>query len=157
MCAGANGCKWVCMGELGYGGTGRHKNKTSRGKNGLAWDVSVACMAGKFPGKTCMHVFTDKKGYKGLRRVRMGSDGCRGMYMHAANAKQGKRSDWWRAGHNCGQACEGEMSGNEGCGRHMSITEHSGVIWGARRVGRASHTHVQTSHTKSAHETTRKK
>ena len=42
-----------------------------------------------------MHVFTDKKGYKAPRRVRMGEDGCRGVYRHAANARQGKRSDSW--------------------------------------------------------------
>ena len=42
-----------------------------------------------------MHVCTDKKGYKGLRRVRMGLDGYRGVYRHAANAKKGKRSDLW--------------------------------------------------------------
>ena len=29
--------------------------------------------------------------------------------MHAANEKQGKKSGWWRAGHNCGQACGGEI------------------------------------------------
>ena len=83
------------MGALGHGGTGRHKNKTSRGKNGLAGYVSVTCMAGKFPGKhTCMCAQT-KRGNEGLGRARMGLDGCRGMHRHAANAKQGKKSDSW--------------------------------------------------------------
>ena len=36
-----------------------------------------------------------QKGNEGLRRVGMGSDGCRGMHMHAANTKQDKKSDWW--------------------------------------------------------------
>ena len=34
-----------------------------------------------------MHVCTDKKGHKGLRRVRMGLDGCRGVHRHTTNAK----------------------------------------------------------------------
>ena len=26
---GTDGCSWVCMGALGHGGTGEHKNKTN--------------------------------------------------------------------------------------------------------------------------------
>ena len=50
--------------------------------------------------------------------------------MHAANKKQGKKSGWWRAGHNCGQACGGGDFDNEGCARDKSPQRILGEKWG---------------------------
>ena len=79
MSTGACGCIWAYMGVMGCRGAGQRKNKTSTGKTGLAGYVRVACMAGKFPGKT--HVCAHR--HKGAMRdsggwgwVRMGTGGC---------------------------------------------------------------------------------
>ena len=81
VCMGANGCEWTYMGVVGCGGTGGHKNKTSKHKNGLSGYVRGVCMAGKFPGKT--HTCTHR--HEGVMRnsggwewARMGAGGCIG-------------------------------------------------------------------------------
>ena len=50
---------------------------------------------GNFPKKKTYMCAQTKRGNKGLRRARMGPDGCGGMHRYAANANQGKRSDFW--------------------------------------------------------------
>ena len=72
---------WVCMGALGCIDTKTQANNTKRDIHGLAGHghVSRTCMDGKYPSKR-LYLSADIKGKEGLRRVGMGSDGCRGMY-----------------------------------------------------------------------------
>ena len=110
---GANGCKWAYMGVVGCGGTGGHKNKTNKHKNGLAGYVRGACMAGKFPGKkhTCSHrhkgVMGDSGGWEWIR---VGAGGCMDTQQTQNKAKI---VICGCAGHNCGQACGGGGNGHK--------------------------------------------
>ena len=110
---GANGCKWAYMGVVGCGGTGGHKNKTSKHKNGLTGYVRGACMAGKFPGKkhTCSHrhkgVMGDSGGWEWIR---VGAGGCMDTQQTQNKAKI---VICGCAGHNCGQTCGGGGNGHK--------------------------------------------
>jgi len=80
------------------------------------------------PKKTHMCAQT-QRGNEGLGRVGMGSDGCRGMHMHAANAKQGKKSDWWASTTYLERAYMGGKWSQGWCGRHMVVIENLGEWW----------------------------
>ena len=139
MSTGACGCIWAYMGVMGCRGAGQRKNKTSTGKTGLAGYVRVACMAGKFPGKT--HVCAHR--HKGAMRdsggwgwVRMGAGGCISIQQ---TQKKVKRVVGGRAGHNCGQAFGGGTWMQTWRGRHTTITEHLGVLGGTKGVAGGPH------------------
>ena len=70
------------MGVVGCTSTNAQANNTKRHGNGIVGYDS--------PKKTHMCVQTERD-KEGLRRVGMGSDGCRGMHWHPANAKQDKQ------------------------------------------------------------------
>ena len=61
MRTGADGCRWVQMGAVGYNYPKVRENKRKQDENDCAVYVSVTCMAVKFPEKN-MYVRTDKKG-----------------------------------------------------------------------------------------------
>ena len=56
----------------------------------------------------------------------MGSDGCRGMHMHAANAKQGKKSDCWASRTYLEQAYMGGEMATRMVWSHMVVIENLG-------------------------------
>ena len=76
---GVYGCIWVCMGALGHTNTYTQANNAIRDTNGLAGCDSRPCMAGKFHQKRHAYECRHKGVKEGLRKVGMGSDGCRGV------------------------------------------------------------------------------
>ena len=97
---GAYGCFGVCMGALGYTNAKPKANNTKRGINELS-RVRFPAMCGReISQKRHICVCRHKMGKEGLRRVGIGSNGCRGMHIHAANAKNTNRDTDMCVGHN---------------------------------------------------------
>ena len=85
--------------------TNAQANTTNRDILGLAGYDSRACMAGKFPKKNTYACKDKKRGKKGLRRVRMGSNGRRWMHIHTTNEKITNIGTNSRARHNFDRVC----------------------------------------------------
>ena len=68
------------MGAVWYTNTNAQANNTKRHRNGIVGYDFRSCMAGKFPPKKTHMCAQAQRGKEGLRRVGMGSEGCRGVH-----------------------------------------------------------------------------
>ena len=83
---GANGCGWVCMGALGHGGHGEHKNKASGVHLGSCRSGFKRYGRGNFPEHDVLWVLPKMlKNECGL--VQIGSDGYNKVYSHGEKKK----------------------------------------------------------------------
>ena len=129
---GACGYTWVCMGVFGYTNTYAQENNPKRYIHRLVGYDSRPCMDGKFPQKIhiCAH------GHKGVRRysggwgwVQMGVGGCISTQQTQNKAKRGTDRP---AGRDLARVCGGEITCQGWRGRHMSVTDHIGELWGCK-------------------------
>ena len=74
------------MGAVRCRGTGGHKNKTSRAKNGRTGRCFGAMAGGNFPEHHVLR-WQAKSGADGCGRVKMGSYGCAGVQGHGGIKK----------------------------------------------------------------------
>lgn len=91
---GVDGCGWVSMGAVGCRGTGGHKNKTIRDKNGRTGRCFGA-MAGEISPNIMFYDVKAQRDTDGCRWVTMGVDRCNRVYDYGRNVKQYKKSHKW--------------------------------------------------------------